>query len=182
MSTDNRRLEGFRERRDTFFKDHENSPLTPEQKGAFHGLSYFPANNDLTFALELDTSGDDVGQEITVGTMDGEAKQYVRSGRVHFQIDGQDATLSVFQDVKTGKFFLPFRDTTAGEETYSVGRYVDPKARPDGKLVLDFNMAYNPYCAYNMGWSCTIPPMENRLQVPIRAGETIPDLPHEELS
>lgn len=181
QSTELRRLEGFRQRRDTFFREHEQSPLTEEQKKIFKGLSYFPYNPDLSLTVELDREGEGIGEEITVGTLTGEPKQYVRFGRFTFEVDGQPVTLTVFQDKVTGKFFLPFRDSTAGEETYSVGRYLDPKARPDGKLVIDFNMAYNPYCAYNMGWSCAIPPMENRINVPIRAGETLPDLPHEEL-
>jgi uncharacterized protein len=179
MSTDNRRLEGFRQRKDQFFKEHENSPLTGEQKKTFEGLSYYPPNPDLSFTLELDTSGEGIGDEITVGTSTGEPKQYLRSGRITFDVDGQPTTLTVFADKTTGKFFLPFRDTTSEEETYSVGRYLDPKARPDGRLVVDFNMAYNPYCAYNLGWTCTIPPKENIIDVPIRAGEKLPEFDHE---
>ena len=175
MSTATTRLEGFRARKDTFFKSHEQSPLTPEQRETFTGLSYFPINEDLSLVVELDKSGEGIGEEITVGTMSGEPKQYIRVGRIHFEVEGQPATLTVFQDKVSGKFFLPFRDSTAGEETYSVGRYLDPKARPDGKLQVDFNMAYNPYCAYNTGWSCAIPPFENRINVPIRAGESLPD-------
>lgn len=177
----NSRLEGFRQRKDAFFKTNEQSPLTAEQKEGFEALNYFPENADLNLVVELVTSGEGIGEEITVGTMDGNAKQYVRMGRFTISQNGEDATLSVFQDVKSGKFFLPFRDSTAGNETYSVGRYVDPKARPDGKLVIDFNMAYNPYCAYNMGWSCAIPPFENRVNLPITAGETLPPFEHEEL-
>ena len=179
MSTTTSRLAGFRERKDAFFKSHEQSPLSPEQREAFTGLTYFPANDDLALVVELDKSGEGIGEELTIGTLSGEPKQYVRAGRITFEVDGEPATLTVFQDRTTGKFFLPFRDSTAGEETYSVGRYLDPKARPDGMLQVDFNMAYNPYCAYNTGWSCPIPPFENRLNVPIRAGEMVPDLPHE---
>jgi uncharacterized protein (DUF1684 family) len=175
MSTAINRLAGFRERKDAFFKTHEQSPLTPDQRETFNGLSYYPANEDLSLVLELDKSGEGIGEEITVGTMSGEPKQYIRVGRIHFEAEGQPVTLSVFADKQTGKFFLPFRDSTAGEETYSVGRYLDPKARPDGKLQVDFNMAYNPYCAYNTGWSCAIPPFENRIAAPIRAGEVLPD-------
>lgn len=179
MSTDEGRLSGFRERKDAFFKEHQQSPLTPEQKQAFTGLSYFPNNPDLSLIVDLDKSGEGIGDEITVGTLTGEPKQYVRVGRFNFEVDGEQATLTVFQDVTSSKFFLPFRDSTAGQETYSVGRYLDPRARPDGRLVVDFNMAYNPYCAYNSGWSCPIPPFENRLHVPIRAGEIIPNIAHE---
>lgn len=178
MITD-KRLSGFRERKDAFFKTNENSPLTDEQKKVFKGLSYFPTNEDLSLVVELDKSGEGIGDEITVGTLSGEPKQFVRVGRFTFDVDGEQATLTVFQDTTNGKFFLPFRDATAGEETYAVGRYLDPKARPDGRLVVDFNMAYNPHCAYNSGWSCPIPPFENRINVPIRAGELIPEIPHE---
>ena len=174
MTTALSRLEGYRQRRDVFFKTHEQSPLTPEQREAFTGLSYYPPNEDLSLVLELDRSGEGVGEEVTIGTMSGEPKQYIRAGRIHFAVEGTPVTLSVFQDTVSGKFFLPFRDSTAGTETYAVGRYLDPKARPDGKLVVDFNMAYNPYCAYNSGWTCAIPPFENRINVPIRAGEKLP--------
>ena len=68
--------------------------------------------------------------------MTGDPKQYIRAGRIHFDVDGEPVTLTVFADKATGKFFLPFKDSTAGEECYSVGRYLDPKARPDGKLVV----------------------------------------------
>lgn len=176
----NPRLEGFRQRKDNLFKTHESSPLTAEQKADFTALNYFEENPDLNLVVDLDVSGEGIGEEITVGTMDGDAKQYVRVGRFTVTVDGEDATLTVFQDTKSGKFFLPFRDATAGNETYAVGRYVDPKARPDGKLNIDFNMAYNPYCAYNTGWSCAIPPFENRINVPIKAGETLPPFEHEE--
>jgi uncharacterized protein (DUF1684 family) len=180
MSTTSR-LAGYRERRDTFFKDHENSPLTEEQRVAFEGLKYFPENPDLNLTLEIDETGPGVGERITVGTLSGEAKEYVRAGRISFDADGQPVTLTVFKDPERGRYFMPFRDGTAGVETYSVGRYLDPKARPDGRLVVDFNLAYNPYCAYNTGWTCPIPPFENITKVPIRAGEMEPGLlPHDD--
>ena len=67
--------------------------------------------------------------------------------------------------------FIPFVDAQAGKETYGAGRYLDPEVLPDGRLVLDFNLAYNPYCAYNERYSCPIPPAENRLEAVIQAGE-----------
>jgi hypothetical protein len=181
MVTRDSRLEGFRQRKDAFFKDHEQSPLTTAQKEAFTGLSYFPENPDLRFVLELDTSGPGVGEEITIGTVSGVPKQYIRAGRVHFPVDGQEVTLTVFKEATRGHYFVPFRDTTAGTETYEVGRYLEPRPTPDGRLNFDLNMAYNPYCAYNSGWSCPIPPFENMVKVPIRAGETLPVLPKEAL-
>lgn len=180
MSTSTR-LAGFRERRDGFFREHPNSPLTDEQKESFTGLKYFPENPDLSLTLEIDDSGEGIGERIQVGTLSGEAKEYVRTGRIHFESEGQPVTLTVFRDIERGRYFMPFRDATAGQETYAVGRYLDPKARPDGRLVVDFNLAYNPYCAYNTGWTCPIPPFENITKVPIRAGEMDPGLlPHDD--
>ncbi len=69
--------------------------------------------------------------------------------------------------------FLPFVDSQAGKGTYGAGRYLDPEQLPNGKFLIDFNLAYNPYCAYNENWNCPIPPTENKLDVPIRAGEKI---------
>jgi uncharacterized protein (DUF1684 family) len=180
MSTDTTRLGGFRQRKDAFFKEHANSPLSDTQKAQFEHLNYFPDNPDLRLQLEIDTSGEGVGEEVTLGTVNGEAKQYVRAGRVHFEVEGQPVTLTVFKERTRGHYFVPFRDTTAGTETYEVGRYLEPKLLPDGRLSLDLNLAYNPYCAYNSGWSCPIPPFENIVRVPIKAGETLPNLPYDE--
>ena len=171
MATTIDRLSGFRARRDAFFAQHDNSPLTPEQRSDFQGLAYYAPNDALRFELELDTSGDGIGEEITVGTADGGTKSYVRAGRIRFKTEGQPVEFAVFKEPARGRYFLPFRDGTAGTETYAVGRYLDPRALPDGRLSVDFNFAYNPYCAYSEGWSCPIPPAENVTKAPIRAGE-----------
>ena len=149
------------------------------QRGRFQGLVYYPVNPDLALELDLDTEGPGIGEHLTISGLDGKPKEYVRAGRIHFQVDEQPVTLSVFRDVARGRYFLPFRDLTAGEETYPVGRYLDPQARPDGALLVDFNYAYNPYCAYSDGWTCPVPPFENIVRVRIPAGEKIyPDQEH----
>ena len=79
------------------------------------------------------------------------------------------------RDPETGHLFLPFQDETSGRETYGAGRYLEVPVLEDGQLLLDFNYAYHPFCAYNPGYSCPIPPFENRLPVAIRAGERNPD-------
>ena len=165
------RLAGYRQRRDHFFAHDEGSPLEPEQAEGFEGLDYYPERPDLALELPIDTSGPGVGEHIHLATADGRAKPFVRAGRISFEADGQPVTLSVFKDVERGRYFLPFRDGGAGTETYELGRYLDPRARPDGTLVVDFNYAYNPYCAYSDGWSCPIPPAENVIGASIRAGE-----------
>ena len=166
------RLAGYRERRDHYFAHDPNSPLDAGQRDRFAGLAYFPERPDLVFQLPLDTTGPGIGKIVPLATADGRTKDFVRAGRIHITVDGQPATLSVFKDPSRGRYFLPFRDATAGTETYAVGRYLDPRPRPDGTLLVDFNYAYNPYCAYNAdGWTCPIPPRENVVPVRIEAGE-----------
>ena len=88
-------------------------------------------------------------------------------------MDVQHAELTIYQSEHG--YFLPFVDSLAGKETYPAGRYLDPEALPGNRFLVDFNLAYNPYCAYNEMWSCPITPAENRLKVPIRAGEKLFD-------
>lgn len=166
------RLESFRQHRDHHFAHDPNSPLPPAEREGFDGLAYYPERKDLALELELDSRGEGVGERLDFPTSDGAAKPFVRAGRIHFDVDGAPVTLSVFTDVDRGRYFLPFKDGTTGKETYGAGRYLDPKMRPDGKtLVVDFNYAYNPYCAYSDGWSCPLPPWENVVKTPISAGE-----------
>ncbi len=86
-------------------------------------------------------------------------------------IEGQRVSLTLYRESGRGRFFLPFRDATSGDETYSGGRYLDPQETPDGLVTVDFNYAYNPYCAYNDEWTCPIPPPENVLSVAVAPGK-----------
>jgi len=165
------RLEAFRARKDHYFGHDPHSPLDHHQRHAFAGLAYFPENPELVFVLPLDAEGPGIGERLRLAGSDGEPKEFDRAGRVTVPVGGQDVTLSVFKDVVRGRYFLPFRDGTAGAESYPVGRYLDPQARPDGTLTVDFNYAYNPYCAYGEGWTCPIPPRENVVSARIEAGE-----------
>lgn len=168
------RLAAYRERRDHHFAHDPHSPLEHEQRHDFVGLRYFPERPELVFELPIDEGGEGVGEHVELQTSDGQPKHFVRAGRVGFEVDGQPVTFSVFKDVERGRFFLPFRDGTSGKETYGGGRYLDPRQRPDGSLVVDLNYAYNPYCAYSAGWSCPFPPLENQTKVRIEAGEQVP--------
>jgi uncharacterized protein (DUF1684 family) len=164
-------LDTFRADKDRFFATRRESPLSPEQKRKFKGLSYFPDNPEL--ALEVEVRPFDEQTEVSMQTSTGSVATFKRYGRFHFQVEGQDAELTVFQD--DHGFFLPFADSLAGTETYGAGRYLEPGRLPDGKFQVDFNLAYNPYCAYNDYYSCPITPAENRIKVPIRAGEKLPE-------
>ncbi len=97
-------------------------------------------------------------------TSTGDEQDYVRVGQIHFKVKGQEAALQVYRSI-------PFVDLTAPKETYGAGRYLEPEKTGENRMLVDFNYAYNPYCAYNEKWSCPLPPMENRLKLRIEAGE-----------
>lgn len=177
MTEKESRLTGYRRRRDQFFGSHPHSPLTEVQKERFKGLDYFPEQESLVLNLPLDESGEDVGEPVHLTTTDGQIKHFARAGTIEFEVDGTPVTLVVLRDGIHGGLFLPFRDGLAGSETYEVGRYLEPQQRPDGTLDVDFNYAYNPFCAYGDAWSCPVPPEENRVEAAIRAGERVFRLP-----
>ncbi len=176
------RLAGYRHRRDHFFAEHPHSPLSESQRAVFTGLDYFPESADFALNFPLDESVPDIGEDVDIPTSDGKAKSFSRAGRIQFEVGGVPVELTVFKDSDRGSLFVPFQDASAGGETYEVGRYLEPQARPDGTLDVDFNYAYNPFCAYGEGWSCPIPPEENRLAVTIAAGEKQFNDPGEEPS
>ena len=162
-------LDEFRKMRDDFFATDGQSPLTPSQKQAFKGLKYFPPNQDLIFEVAVDKFPDK--QRVEMQTTTGDIQVYERFGRFRFKVDGQPAELTIYHS--DSGWFLPFVDSLASKETYPAGRYLEPVELEGGGFLVDFNLAYNPYCAYNDTWSCPLTPFENRLKVPIRAGEKL---------
>lgn len=167
-------LDEFRAEKNEFFGHDPQSPLTAQQKKDFHGLNYFPEN--VSLRLELDAEVLPARERIEMQTSTGDVQEYFRHSRVRFQVEGQQAELTIYE--ADYGFFLPFVDSLAGKETYPAGRYLEPELLPDGRFRIDFNLAYNPYCAYNEHWSCPLTPFENRLKVPIRAGEKVFDAQH----
>lgn len=161
-------LEQFRTDKSDFFKHDPRSPLTSEQQRKFKGLPYFPENPALVVRSKIDRNVQPgvVRLETTKGT----EQVYRRHGLVKFDVDGEATQVTLYASDDGHELFLPFRDATSGKETYGAGRYLDLHAHGD-YIVIDFNYAYNPYCAYNPDWSCPLPPAENWLKVPIRAGE-----------
>jgi uncharacterized protein (DUF1684 family) len=162
-------LSEFRREKDQFFALDPQSPLTPDQKRAFQGLNYFPENAE----LRMEVQGEPFPQKdiIQMQTSTGGVQQYTRYGQLKFMVEGQVANLTIY--ASPDGFFLPFADSLAGTETYGAGRYLEPEYLGDDRFLIDFNLAYNPYCAYNDQWTCPITPPENRLIVPIRAGEKL---------
>jgi len=162
-------LIAFRAEKDEFFGNHPQSPLTPEQRRDFKGLEYFPENDVLRLEVQVEPFADQ--QPMQMQTSTGGVQTYVRYGRFQFKVEGQPAELTIYQS--ENGFFLPFVDSLAGTETYPAGRYLEPEPLPGDRFFVDFNIAYNPYCAYNEMWSCPITPAENRLKAPVRAGEKL---------
>jgi uncharacterized protein len=164
-------LEEFRRLKDEIFRDHFQSPLTSERQKEFKGLNYFPENPALRFELALERYAEP--ERVQMQTSTGSVQDYLKVGQIHFQVDGQTVGLQVYEaEDNPGSYFIPFVDATAPAETYGAGRYLEPEEQGADKLLVDFNLAYNPYCAFDPEkWSCPLPPLENRLKVRIEAGE-----------
>lgn len=169
----------FREGRDKEFRNKEESPLKKEDFIIFKGLNYFPV--DKRFRVEADFTRTSDEKYFQMPTSSGKTKKFVKFGVLHFKLNNQDYSLNVYQadaDV-LAKFpeykdllFVPFKDSTNGKESYGGGRYIDIKTPPGKRAILDFNLAYNPSCAYGSDrYSCPVPPKENFLKVEINAGE-----------
>jgi uncharacterized protein len=161
--------------KDESFKG-ENSPLSPADRARFHGLSYYPVDKSFRFSLALKRHPQPAALKIATNT--GEMRVALRYGKFEFQVNGQPFVLQAYrmEDMQTqggALLFIPFKDATSGKETYAAGRYIEMKENTSGVYTLDFNRAYNPFCAYNSEYSCPIPPAENSLKVRIEAGEKL---------
>ncbi len=170
------RCRQFRHGRDQLFRAHPQSPLGDEQRAGFMGLRYYDYNPAYRFVLRVDPAVQQDDFELNL-EHDGLVRLR-RFGKIDFEIEGRQVSLSVFWVLGYGGgVFLPFRDATSGKETYGGGRYVLDTIKhadlgQDGsRLVVDFNYAYNPSCAYDSYWQCPLAPRENWLPVAILAGE-----------
>jgi uncharacterized protein len=163
------KLSESRDMKDAFFRASGGSPLTREQKKTFGGLRYFHENAALRYRVPLEKYPQP--ERIQMHTSTGQIAPYLKYAAVRFDVAGEKQALQVYKSEEQDALFLPFTDATTGIESYGAGRYLDPEEEGDGTIALDFNLAYNPYCAYNTEWSCPLPPRENRLAVRIEAGE-----------
>ena len=161
--------------RDEMFREHPQSPIPVDRRVAYREAPFFDYDPALRLTAHVHAADE---RRYDIGTSDGSTFVFTRFGTVGFEIDGARCTLEVYWlDSYGGGVFLPFRDATAGAETYGTGRYLlDTVKGADlgtegDRLVLDFNFAYNPSCAYDLRWVCPLAPPPNRLSVPIRAGE-----------
>jgi hypothetical protein len=171
-----RQIESFRKQKDKFFKESEDSPILVEDKETFTGLHYYPFEEK--FRVVANLVREPHPGTFRVQTTTGDFKEYVRIGRLEFEIDGQKYSLTAFEPPSNepmhgNRIFVPFRDRTSAKETYGAGRYIDLNKKPGDVYTLDFNRAYNPFCAYSPYYSCPLPPGENNLPIEIRAGEKL---------
>ncbi|WP_435099362.1 DUF1684 domain-containing protein [Halorubrum sp. N11] len=167
-------IEAQRQAKREQFRDSGRSPLPVSMRGdAFPGLAHFEPDSAYRFVLPLHEH--DEKETVTVETTADGEQTYRRWGEFRFEADGESVTLQAYRPTDgSDRFWVPFRDETNGETTYGAGRYLDLEPDPDrvdGEWVVDFNVAYNPTCAYNHAYECPLIPMENWLDVPIEAGE-----------
>ncbi len=155
------------------FRRPESSPLSADQRQTFDSLKFYPPDRDYRLEAQLEhfSARDTVEMPLT----DGKTDKYLRWGRAKFLFDKQEYQLTLFlkADGKDTTLFVPFTDRTNGFGSYGGGRYLDAPlpAAGDTEVLLDFNEAYNPYCAYSDGYACPVPPADNRLKLQVEAGE-----------
>ena len=157
------------------FKDAETSPLTNEDRAVFKRLNFYPIDQDFSVKAKLTLNKKPT--EFGMKTTTERRPIYIKYGVASFKIKGQDYQISIYQNIElvkrpgyTDHLFMLFTDKTSGKDSYAGGRYIDLKVPQEGELLIDFNKAYNPYCAYNHKYSCPIPPNEDYLDTEILAG------------
>lgn len=168
-------LAAFRATKDLAFQQPD-SPVPPDRRAALLPLAYFQPGIAYRVPAVLRVESTKVTLEMLTST--GQRRMMQRVGTLEFAVKGRSLTLGAFVESGAPNFdrlFVPFSDLTTGTETYPAGRYIDLDLTRSGIYLLDFNRAYNPYCYYNTTYDCPLPPRENRLQIPIRAGEKVKD-------
>jgi len=177
------KIEAERLSKDSSFLIEKDSPLDSEQILEFNGLNYFPIDEAYVVNARIEVlSGDQI---IQLKTSTDRLPDYKVYAYVHFKLHGQTYRLTAYQSISLQTdsvykdyLFLPFTDNNSNISTYGGGRYIDFQIPKTDTFILDFNKSYNPYCAYNHRWSCVIPPRENRLEIPINAGEKLYTITH----
>ena len=171
----------FREGRDKEFRNRDESPLLDADFEKFAGLNYFEATDEFRVPAKFTETPDE--KYFLMPTSSGKSVKYKKAGILTFKIGEGEFSLTAYRSEKTETdpewnrkyghaFFIPFKDLTNGGETYGGGRYIYMKIPASAETVLDFNLTFNPSCAYGSErYSCPIPPRANHLNVAIRAGE-----------
>lgn len=174
-------LKTFRDGRDAEFRDRKQSPLMQEDFDAFKGLNYFPEDKTLAVKAKFEKSADE--KSFSMPASNGTSLRFIKTGVLRFNLGGSEYVLNAYQSEaimqsKTSPYknllFVPFKDLTNGKETYAGGRYIDITKPDTDEVILNFNLAYSPNCAYGSDrFACPIPPKDNSLKMEIKAGEKI---------
>ena len=166
--------EDFQKETNEFYANVDSSPLLKEDLIHFKGLPFYKIDSQYIVTATIERI--EKIQPFKMVTTTDRRPEYVVYAIATFELDGKNLQLNIyknyFPDIEDDEIylFLPFTDETSGNDTYGGGRFIDLKITEGNKMVIDFNQAYNPYCAYNHGYSCPIPPKENHLKVRIEAG------------
>ena len=161
--------------KDDMLRTASGSPVPPDKRQLLLPLPYFAASPAYRVPASL-AADPQTGRVLQMATSTGQPRPTQVMGTLQFVLLGRPLTLEAFAEEGSNgqRLFVPFTDETTGHETYAAGRYIDLDRTATGIYVIDFNTAYNPYCAYNPRYDCPVPPKENRLPVAIRAGEKAP--------
>ena len=169
-------IEAHRADRDRYMREDASSPIPAAKKSVLVPLRYYPPDTAFTVPAVLDVKAG-ARPVMEVPTSTGAPRRVELVGTLQFTLRGEKLALSAFVDEGTrqiSQLFVPFADTTSGTDTYPAGRYLDLVPTATGIYTIDFNKAYNPFCAYNNSYECPLPPPSNRLKVAITAGEKVP--------
>jgi len=166
------KIAAIRAAKDENFKTDPDSPVPADKKATLIPLAYFPIDESYAVPASLEPAAERTRMQVPTST--GKMREIERVGTLKFSLKGQSLRLTAFFDLESRelkRLFVPFTDLTSGAETYPAGRYMELDPTPTGIYVVDFNIAYHPYCYYSPEYDCPFPPKENRLEVPVRAGE-----------
>jgi uncharacterized protein (DUF1684 family) len=153
----------------------KTSVLPPDRRDAYQGLDFYEVDPAYRFVVSLRRLS--APDTVMIAENTGGVRSQVRVGQVTVPLPADTVDLAVFRgqsDDPRGRLWIPFADSTNGHATYKAGRYVDLKPAAGDSVVVDFNRAYNPTCAYNPEFACPLPPPENRIDAPVPAGEKTP--------
>jgi uncharacterized protein (DUF1684 family) len=166
------KLKIFREKKNRFFKEDTQSPLNESDRKKFKGLIYYPIDLKYSIIGSIEKNPTEPKPVyIILPTNKEMGRKYVKYGRFKYKWEGKEYILQIYRPLGGGELFLPFKDKTSGTETYPKGRYLYIEPMLGGKVLIDFNRAYNPFCQFNEKYTCPFAPEENWLDIAIRVGE-----------
>ena len=173
-------IKEFQVEQNEHYNNKKTSPLSRKERRTFEGHQFYPINLDYVVEAKFVKIAEE--DTVEMQTSAGNIKYYRPYAKVYFTIGEEECELTVYQSYRLREIeefkdylFIPFRDATSGKTSYGGGRYLDILIPDSNVITLNFNLAYNPYCAYTIGYNCTIPPAENTLSVGIEAGLKAPE-------